>query len=82
VVAVVDPFRRRLPSGQSPSFAKVVEADQFGINLQGPGYPAAQYTFVREHVRGKDGEPPEYQYRQDYRAARTFETILGAIGVK
>ena len=49
----VDPFRRRLPTGQTPTFEKIVEADQYGINLQGPGYPDVQYTFVREHTRGR-----------------------------
>jgi hypothetical protein len=63
--AFVDPFRRRLSSGQSPSLGKVVEADQFGINLQGPGYPTIKYTFVKGHARGRDGaETLEYRYRR------------------
>lgn len=79
-MSLVDPFRRRLPKGQKPNFTKIIEADQFGINLQGPGYPEIQYTFVRAHNRGSGGDIPQYSYSQDYQAAKTFETILDVIG--
>lgn len=75
----VNPFRRRLPERQKPSFEKVVEADQYGINLLGPGFPTVQYTFVRAHTRGTGGTSPDYQYRQDYRAAKTLESILSLV---
>jgi hypothetical protein len=74
----VDPFRRRLPQGQFPSFEKVVEADLYGIDLAGPGYPTIKYTWVRPHTRGKMDLVPQYLY-QDYRAVRVFETLLDAI---
>lgn len=75
----VDPHRRRLPFGQKPSFHKIIEADQFGINLQGPSYPDVQYTFVKGHARGGD-HPPDYLYKQDYRAVRSLESILDVLG--
>jgi hypothetical protein len=79
---LVDPFRRRLPEGQSPSFSTIVEADQFGINLQGPGYPAIQYTFVHAHARGAGSDDlREYRYRHGYRAAKTLDTILTIVGL-
>jgi hypothetical protein len=77
----VDPFRRRLPSGRKPSFMKVLEADQYGINLQGHGYPQVQYTFVRPHARGGDKDLPKYDYQQNYRAVKTFEALLDSIGL-
>jgi hypothetical protein len=52
-----DPFHRRLPPGQKPSFGKIIEADQFGIHLHGPGFPDVQYTFVRGHTRGGEAPP-------------------------
>lgn len=76
----VDPFRRKLPAGQKPSFEKIVEADQFGINLQGIGYPEIQYTFVKGHIRGNSDEIPGYYYGYDYKSVKTFETILDLIG--
>jgi len=76
----VDPFRRRLPLGQSASFEKIVEADQFGINLQGPGYPDIQYTFVSAHVRGDTTEQHQPVYQSGYRAVRTLDTILTMLG--
>lgn len=75
----VDPFRRRLPAGQKPSFAKIVEADQAGISLQGPGYPEVQYTFVRAHIRGGGDAVPQYVYA-DYQAVKTFEHLLNVLG--
>jgi hypothetical protein len=75
----VDPHRRRLPPGQKPSFSKVIEADQFGIDLHGPGYPNVQYTFVEGHARGGD-HPPVYLYKQGYRAVRSLESILDIFG--
>lgn len=75
----VDPFRRRLPAGQKPSFAKIVEADQAGISLQGPGYPEVQYTFVRAHIRGGGDAVPRYVYA-DYQAVKTFEHLLNVLG--
>jgi len=75
----VDPFRRRLPAGQKPSFAKIVEADQAGISLQGPGYPEVQYTFVRAHIRGGGDAVPPYVYA-DYQAVKTFEHLLNVLG--
>jgi hypothetical protein len=77
----VDPFRRRLPPGRKPSFMKVLEADQYGINLQGPDYPQVQYTFVRPHARGGDKDLPTYDYQQNYRAVKTFEALLDSIGL-
>ena len=76
---LVDPFRRRLPAGQKPSFAKIVEADQAGISLQGPSYPEVQYTFVRAHMRGGGNDVPQYVYA-DYQAVKTFETLLNVLG--
>lgn len=75
----VDPFRRRLPPGQIPSFEKVLEADSYGIDLAGPGYPAIKYTWVRPYIRGETGLIPHYLYR-DYRAVGVFETLLDAMG--
>jgi len=75
----VDPFRRRLPAGQKPSFAKIVEADQAGISLQGPGYLDVQYTFVRAHIRGGGDAVPPYVYA-DYQAVKTFEYLLNVLG--
>jgi hypothetical protein len=75
----VDPFRRRLPADQKPSFAKIVEADQAGISLQGPGYPDVQYTFVRAHTRGGGNVVPPYVYA-DYQAVKTFEHLLNRLG--
>jgi hypothetical protein len=77
----VDPFRRRLPPGRKPSFMKVLEADQYGINLQGPDYPQVQYTFVKPHSRGGDKDLPIYDYEQNYRAVKTFEALLDSIGL-
>ena len=74
--AFIDPFRRRLPKGYKPSFMKIIEADQFGINLQGPGFPDVQYTFVKGHIRGADNKLPDYVYKQNYSAVKTFETLL------
>ena len=34
----IDPFRRKLPMGQRPSFQKIIEADSYGISLQGPDF--------------------------------------------
>jgi hypothetical protein len=79
--ARVDAFRRRLPRGHKPSFAKIVEADQFGIDLQGPDYPAVKYTFVRPHARGRDAADPKYRYLPSYKASRVLENILDAIGL-
>lgn len=73
--SMVDPFRRRLPQGQSPNFLKIAEADQFGINLHGPGYPDIKYTFVNAHSRGGH-EDILYEYRLNYEALKTFESIL------
>ena len=81
ISAVVDPFRRRLPPGSKPSFSKVIEADQFGINLQGPGYPKTQYTFVRGHIRGNKEMAPEYSYSLGYRAVKTLESIMNLLGL-
>jgi hypothetical protein len=74
----VDPFRRRLPQGQYPSLEKVLEADLYGIDLSGPGYPTIKYTWVRPYIRGETGLIPHYLYR-DYRAVRVFETLLDAM---
>jgi hypothetical protein len=60
---------------------KVLEADQYGINLQGPDYPQVQYTFVRPHARGGDKDLPTYDYQQNYRAVKTFEALLDSIGL-
>jgi hypothetical protein len=78
----VDPFRRRLPHGQKPTFEKIVEADQYGINLKGPGHPNVQYTFVKGHVRGVLDKKQilEYSHKQDYKAVKTFETIINILG--
>jgi len=78
----VDPFRRRLTPGHTPTFAKIVEADQYGINLQGPGYPEVQYTFVREHTRGASERILDRAYRHTYEAARTLDTILTMFGTR
>lgn len=78
-ISQVDSFRRRLPSGESPSLAKVLEADSYGIDLAGPGYPAIKYTWVRPYTRGETRLMPHYLYR-DYRAVRVFETLLDAMG--
>jgi hypothetical protein len=75
----VDAHRRRLPRGQQPSFQKIIEADQFGINLQGPHYPEVQYTFVQGHARG-GAHPPEYLYKHGYRAIRSLEHMFDALG--
>lgn len=71
----VDAFRRRLPAGQTPSLGKVLEADSFGIDLAGPGYPAVKYTWVRPHTRGATGQAMEVVYK-DYRALRVLDTLL------
>lgn len=76
--AHVDAFRRKLPSGQSPSLAKIVEADQYGINLAGPGYPEVRYTWVRPHHRGDATAVPDYTYH-DYRAVGVLSTLLDAL---
>ena len=60
---------------------KVLETDQYGINLQGHGYPQVQYTFVRPHARGGDKDLPKYDYQQNYRAVKTFEALLDSIGL-
>lgn len=78
--ALIDPFRRRLPKGQKPSVMKIIEADQFGINLQGPGFPEIQYTFVKGHVRGTDDKLHDYVYKQNYSVVKTFETLLSVFG--
>ena len=75
----VDVFRRRLPRGQRPSFEKILEADQYGIHLKGPGYPSVQYTWVRPHARAGGLEPSErYQYR-DYQAIAVLETLIDSL---
>ena len=77
----VDPFRRKLPTGQSPSFTKILEADEFGINLKGLKYPDVQYTFVSGHFRGDPTELKLIKARE-YRAVKTFETILDFFGLQ
>jgi hypothetical protein len=77
----VDPFRRRLPPGQKPSLMKILEAAHYGISLKGPDYPEVQYTFVRPHARGGDGNLPKYVYQQNYPAVQIFETLLDSIGL-
>jgi hypothetical protein len=77
--AQVDPFRRRLPQGQYSSLEKVLEADVYGFDLAGPGYPTIKYTWVRPYIRGETGLIPHYVYR-GYRAVRVFETLLDAMG--
>jgi len=78
-IAKIDPFRMRLPTGKKPSFDKIIEADQHGISLQGPGYPDTQYTFVKAHIRGEGDKIPEYYYT-DYRAIKTFESLINILG--
>jgi len=76
--SAVDAFRRRLPPGQVPSLEKILEAESYGIDLGGPGYPSVKYTWVRPHVRGETGSVPRYVYR-DYRASTVLETIFDAL---
>jgi hypothetical protein len=76
--AAIDAFRRRLPTGHTPSIAKVMEADSFGIDLKGPGYPAIRYTWVRPHSRGNEKAVPSYIYT-DYRACDVLDTIFDVL---
>lgn len=76
--SAVDAFRRRLPEGQTPSLEKILDADAFGIELAGPGYPDVRYTWVRPHSRGSEGRVPVYDYRS-YDALRALDTIFDAI---
>ena len=80
-ISYVDPFRRRLPEGQKPSFTKIVEADKYGIDLQGPGYPKSQYTFVLPHKRGQSDSEIDYYYKYDNVSIKSFELILNLIGL-
>ena len=75
----VGAFRRKLPKGSAPSLQKILEADRYGIVLEGPGYPKVKYTWVAPHTRGDESHVPTYEYR-DYSAARMFETVLDALG--
>jgi hypothetical protein len=77
----VGQYLRCLSPGRKPSAKKVLEAARHRINLEGPGYPQVQYTFVSAHVRGDELNLSEDYHQPNYSAVKTFEALLDSIGL-